>query len=151
MTNMISPEQLRRFPYFADVNEDGLKEVAMISDEVSGKAGSTLFSEGDKADSLYIITEGEIDLQYTLGSGELRTVDTLVAGDMVVWSALVEPYRCTASGTLRKDTKLISINGPKLHELMESNKDVGYRMLISVTKLLATRLEGARVQLATID
>ncbi len=148
---MISPEQLRRFPYFADVNEDALKQVAMISDEISAAAGSKLFSEGDPADSLYIITEGEIDLQYTLGSGELRTVDTLVPGDLVVWSALVEPYKCTATGTLRKDTKLIAIGGQKLRELCEANKDLGYRMLISVTKLLATRLEGSRVQLATID
>ncbi|MCH5377050.1 MAG: cyclic nucleotide-binding domain-containing protein [Planctomycetes bacterium] len=148
---MISPEQLRRFPYFADVSEDALKEVAMISDEISATAGGTLFSEGDPADSLFLITEGEIDLQYTLGNGEQRTVDTLVPGDLAVWSVFVEPYKCTATGKLRTDAKLISINGRKLQELCEANKDLGYRMLISVAQLLATRLEGARVQLATID
>ena len=36
---MISPEQLRRYPYFADVNENALKEVAMISDEVAAEGG----------------------------------------------------------------------------------------------------------------
>ena len=41
---MISPEQLRRYPYFADVNEDALKEVAMIADEVAAWAGITLYS-----------------------------------------------------------------------------------------------------------
>jgi CRP-like cAMP-binding protein len=148
---MISPELLRRYPYFADVNEETLKEVAMISEEVSGTAGTTLYKQGDPAESLFIITSGEMDLQYELGNGELRTVDTIVAGDLAVWSAVVEPYRCTASGTLRKDTRLIAINGAKLRNLMEANCDLGYRILLSVTKLLATRLEGARVQLATID
>ena len=148
---MISPELLRRYPYFADVSEESLKEVAMISEEISGAAGETLFKQGDPAELLYVMTEGEIDLQYELGSGELRTVDTLVAGDLAVWSAVVEPYRCTASGTMRKDTKLLAIQGVKLRELMETNHDLGYRLLLSVTKLLATRLEGARVQLATID
>ncbi len=148
---MISPELLRRYPYFANISEEALKEVAMISEEISAAAGSTLYKQGDPADSLFIITEGEMDLQYELGNGELRTVDTVVAGDLAVWSSVVEPYRCTASGTLRKDTKLIAINAPKLRELMESNHDLGYRLLLSVTKLLATRLEGARVQLATID
>jgi CRP-like cAMP-binding protein len=148
---MISPELLRRYPYFADVTEDALKEVAMISDETSAAAGSTLFIEGDPADRLFIITDGEMDLQYMLGNGELRTVDTLVSGDLAVWSAVVEPYKCTATGTVRKDTKLIAINGHKLRDLMEANNDLGYRILISVTKLLATRLEGARVQLATVD
>ena len=149
--NMISPEMLRRYPYFADVNEQALKEVAMISEEITAAADSFLFSEDDKSEFLYILTDGEIDLQYTLGSGELRTVDTAVPGDMIGWSALVEPYRLTAAGKVRKNARLIAINGPKLRDLCEANKDLGYRLMVSITKLLATRLEGARVQLATID
>ena len=150
---MISPELLRRYPYFADISEEALKEVAMISEEITAAAGSTLFCEGDKADDLYILCEGEVDLQYTLGSGELRTVDTLVAGDLILWSALVEPFKSTGTGTVRKerDAKLIAVDGQKLRQLCETNHDLGYRMLISITTLLATRLEGARVQLATVD
>ena len=150
---MISPELLRRYPYFADVSDESLKEVAMISEEVTAAPGSTLFCEGDKAESLYILVEGEVDLQYTLGSGELRTVDTLVDGDLILWSALVEPYKSTATGTVRKerDAKLIAVDGQQLRQLCETNHDLGYRMLISITTLLATRLEGARVQLATVD
>jgi CRP-like cAMP-binding protein len=148
---MISPELLRRYPYFADVSETALKELAMASEEVTAKAGSRLFSEGDPAEHLYILVDGEVDLQYTLGDGQLRTVDTLVSGDLMVWSALVEPYKCTATGTVKKDSKLIAINGPKLRAQCERDHDLGYDMLISITKLLATRLEGARVQLATVD
>ena len=147
---MISPEQLRRYPFFADVSEDALKEVAMISDDVVAESGKTLFNEDDPADAMYILVDGEVDIKYTLGDGEKRVVDTLVAGDLLVWSALVEPYRCTATGTTRKPCKLISINAKKLRALCEVNQDLGYRMLISVTQLLATRLEGARVQLATV-
>lgn len=147
---MISPEVLRRYPYFAKISEESLKKVAMISDELAARAGTTLFSEGDRADKLYIIVEGEIDIQYTLGSGEHRVVDTLVAGDLMMWSALVEPYRSTATGSVKKDSKLIAIDGIKLRELCEQDHGLGYRMLISLTRLLAHRLEGARVQLATI-
>ena len=75
----------------------------------------------------------------------------LVAGDLVGWSALVEPYKSTATGTVKKDLKGISIDGLKLRELCEAQHDLGYRMLLCVTQLLATRLEGARVQLATMD
>jgi CRP-like cAMP-binding protein len=148
---MISPETLRRYPYFADVTEDCLREVAMLSEEVTIAGGTVLFREGDKADRLYILVDGEVDIQYTLGSGELRTVDTLVPGELIMWSALVEPFRSTAVGTTRQDSKMIAIAGDKLRELCEQNHDLGYRMLISLTKLLATRLEGARVQLATVD
>ena len=147
---MISPEQLRRYPFFCCISEEALKEAAMISDEMTAEAGKTLFSEGDRADAMFILVDGEVDVKYTLGNGEQRTIDTLVAGDLLVWSTLVEPYRCTAIGITRKASKLISINGPKLRELCEKYHDLGYRMLISITQLLAARLEGARVQLATV-
>ena len=148
---MISPELLRRYPYFADVSEDALKEVAMIGEENSATADTTLFTDGDRADSLHILVEGEVDLKYTLGNGDQRTVDTLVAGDLLLWSALVEPYKATATGICKTNVKLLSFDGRKLKDLCESNHDLGYRMLICLTKLLANRLEGARVQLATID
>jgi CRP/FNR family cyclic AMP-dependent transcriptional regulator len=147
---MISPELLRRYPYFAKVGEESLKKVAMLAEETTARASAALFHEGDKSEKLYIIVDGEVDLQYTLGSGELRTVDTLVAGDLMMWSALVEPYRSTATGSVKKDTKLIAIDGTKLRDLCEQDHDLGYRMLLSLTQLLATRLEGARVQLATL-
>ena len=46
---------------------------------------------------------------------------------------------------------MIVIRAEKLRELCEQDHALGHRLLISLTKLLASRLEGARVQLATID
>ena len=88
---MISPELLRRYPYFADISEDSLRQVAMISDERSAPNGTVIFQEGDVAEGLFIIAEGEVDIQYTLGSGEPRTVDTVVAGELSMWSRSSPP------------------------------------------------------------
>jgi CRP-like cAMP-binding protein len=148
---VISPELLRRFSSFVDVDEATLRKVAMISQEVRPAAGDTLFREGDKAENFYLILEGEIDLKYAVGGDEDRTVDTLVAGDLLVWSAMVEPYTCTASGVVRKNARLIAIDGKQLRGLCETNHDLDYSMLVALTSVLATRLEGARIQLATAD
>jgi CRP-like cAMP-binding protein len=147
---MISPESLRRYPYFAGVREESLKQVAMMADEQFIPAGTVLFKEGDPAERLYIIVEGEMDVDYTLGSGETRTVDTVVAGDLTMWSALVQPHKATAVATARRDTRLIAIDGPALRELCEQDHDLGYRLLLCLTRLLAHRLQAARVQLATV-
>ena len=37
---MISPEVLRRYPYFAGISEESLKQVAMIADETCVAAGN---------------------------------------------------------------------------------------------------------------
>jgi len=145
---MVSPEMLRRYPYFAKISEESLKEIAMMAEERSYPAGLQLFNEGDPADYLNIIVEGEVQIQYQLGNGEKRTVDTLVAGDILVWSALIEPYRTTAIGTTSKTTKVIAIKAKPLRELCDRDPMVGYQLTREIAKLLAHRLESARVQLA---
>ncbi len=148
---MISPEVLRRYPYFASIDDESLKAVAVIADEKSISAGTRIFHEADPADTLNIVVQGEVEIQYILGSGEHRTVDTLVEGDILGWSALIEPYKYTAVGTAKRDTRLVAIDAPKLRDLCDKDTQLGYRLAIQIAKLLAHRLEGARVQLAAID
>jgi CRP-like cAMP-binding protein len=147
---MISPEVLRRYPYFAGIDEESLKQLAMIAEEKSVPAHTAMFREGDPATYLYVILTGEVNIQYELGSGELRTVDTLVAGDLLMWSALVEPYRATAMGTTTKETQLARIDAAKLRQFCERQPLLGYRLMTQAAKLLAHRLERARVQLAVV-
>ena len=148
---MISPEILRRYPYFAAAHDEGLRALAMICEEVTVAAGTVMYREGDKADKLYILVEGEVDIQYTLGSGELRTVDTIVPGELMMWSALVEPYKSTAVVTVRQNSKLIALDSEKLRAYSAKDHKVANDVLLHLIKMLATRLEGARIQLATID
>jgi CRP/FNR family transcriptional regulator, cyclic AMP receptor protein len=147
---MISPEVLRRYPYFAGLSDESLKQLAMIAEEKTVPANSVMFREGDPASHLSVILKGEVNIQYMLGNEELRTVDTLVEGDLLMWSALVEPYRATALGTTTKDTRLARIDAAKLRLLCENEPILGYRLMTQVARLLAHRLEGARVQLAVL-
>lgn len=147
---MISPEVLRRYPYFAGISDESLKQLAMIAEEKSVSANVEMFREGDPANRLYIIVKGEVNIQYLLGSGELRTVDTLVGGDLLMWSALVEPYKATAIGTTTKPTELVCLGAAKLRDLCQSDPMLGYRLMTQVARLLAHRLESARVQLAVV-
>lgn len=148
---MISPEILRRYPCFANLSDQILKKIAVLAEEKTIPAGQRIFGEGEPAKYLYVITRGEVNIQYLLGNGELRTVDTLVDGDLLVWSAMIEPYKTTAFGTATKETQLVGIVADKLRKLCEEDPLLGYRLTTEVAKLLAHRLEGARVQLAAHD
>jgi CRP/FNR family transcriptional regulator, cyclic AMP receptor protein len=148
---MISPEILRRYPYFTAAQDEGLRVLAMMCDEVTVPSGTVMFREGDKVDKLFILVDGEVDIQYMRGSGELRTVDTIVPGELLMWSALVEPYKSTAVVTTRQNSKLIAVDAEKLRAYCAKDLKVANDMLLNVTKKLAMQLEGARIQLATID
>ncbi|MHB8902306.1 MAG: Crp/Fnr family transcriptional regulator [Thermoguttaceae bacterium] len=148
---MISPESLRRYPYFANIGDESLKALAMIAQEKLVPAGTEMFREGNPADTLHVITQGEVEIRYVLGDGEERVVDTLVGGELLCWSALVEPYKVTAIGTTVKDTQLICLDAKKVRELCDGEPLLGYQLVKAIAKLLAERLENARVQLAAVD
>jgi len=148
---MVSPELLRRFSCFSPIQEESLKSLAAISHEDAVPAGYRLFGEGDPADTLSLVVEGEVDIQYLLGNGELRTVDTLIAGDILGWSALVPPYKMTGIATTCKATRLLRVQAQALRELCERDPLLGYRLGTQVVRLLADRVEGTRAQLATVD
>ncbi len=146
---MISPEILRRYPYFAGVDDATLRQLAMSAEEKQQIPGGTrLFAEGEPAKRLGIIVCGEVNIQYLLGNGEMRTVDTLVAGDLLGFSAVIEPYLYTGFGTTTQRTDLVLLDALKLRELSRNDARLGYQLMLEVAKLLAHRLEGARVQLA---
>ena len=131
---MISPEILRRYPYFAGIDEASLRQLAMIAAEKKSiPAAARLFDAGEPVKHLAIIIRGEVNIQYLLG-----------------FSALIPPYKYTGFGTTTQETDLALIDACKLRELCNHAPQLGYQLTLHVAKLLAHRLEGACVQLAAV-
>jgi len=145
---MVSPEVLRRYPYFKAASEESLKKLAMFSEEQSCAPGQFLFRDGEPAEHLFILTQGEVDIQYELHGQEHRTVDTRVTGDLLVWSAIVPPFRTTAFGVATRDTTAVAIDALKLRELCDKDLELGYDLFKEIAHVMSHRLQGARVQLA---
>lgn len=160
---MISPEVLRRYPHFANVPDECLKSVASISNtrkfkakerlfEESGelKGSAQLYEKGEEATHLLLLTEGEVNVVFDLPKGEEIVVDTLVPGDLMAIAAIIPPYRLTATGVARSDGELIEIEAKALRKLLDEVPELGYALMSSVAKTAMSRLNEARVQLASL-
>ena len=148
---MVSPELLRRYPHFAGVSYETLKKLAMLAEEKVIPAGTTLFQEWELANHLYLIVQGAVSVRFAVGREKPRTVDAIEAGDLAVWSALVEPYRTTGNGVTTRETRLLAFEAPRLRELCREDPRLGYNLMTEVIKALISRLDGTRVQLAVAD
>lgn len=144
---MISPEVLRRYPHFAQIPYESLRAIAALADERKFKAGERLLTERANADALMIISAGEVELVYDLPSGKESVVGTLVPGDLLAVSAVLEPYENTVNAKARSDGELIAIRAKELRQLCETDSEVGYRVMHHVAKALRSRLVDVRVQL----
>lgn len=149
---MISPELLRRYPFFCCLDDAQQKAVAMIAEEISVPAGTVLFEEGQPADTLYFLLEGSVDLYFTVpgeGSkpGKEFWVGEINPGEPLGISALIEPYRLTAMARAGAPSRLLKVNAAALRALCEVDNRMAYALMRQVAKAAMERLHATRVQM----
>jgi CRP/FNR family cyclic AMP-dependent transcriptional regulator len=151
---MISPETLRRYPFFSFMSPDQLRDVAMISDETNYSTGDILFNIGDQADVCFMLMEGAVDLHYIVVD-ELEpalrkefVVGTINPGEVLGISAIVEPYEFTATAIAINDSRLLKTDATALRELCQRDLTLNLGLQTMVAKATMERLHATRVQLA---
>lgn len=151
---MISPETLRFFPLFAKQSQYMLKEIAMLSTEKHLKAGEWLFRYDEPALWLYLVLDGAMSLALVLdynGTGEhIETMGSLGRGEVLGWSALVEPYIYSLGAQALKDSNLIEIEAGALRELLDDNPLYGYWFMKYIAEVISERLRYKCIQLLSM-
>lgn len=151
---MVSPELLRRFPFFGPLSVEQLQAIAMITEEISVPTNTKLFEECQAADNFYLLVSGAIDFTYKSEEefhpkgSKVFAVGEVNPEEVFGISALIQPYEYSASATTSKDCKVLKTDAQKLRELIESDAALGYTLLHQVAKAAMERLAYTRVQLA---
>jgi len=151
---MVSPELLRRYPYFGVLADAHLKEIAMIAEEATIEKGAEIFEECGLADKLYLLQDGSVDLYFKVVE-EYRPdltkefmVGEINPGEVFAISALIEPYSLNATAKVTKTCKVIVIDAVALRDLCEKDPLLGYQIMQQTAKVLMERLGYMRLQLA---
>jgi CRP/FNR family cyclic AMP-dependent transcriptional regulator len=152
MVVTLSIEVLRRIPLFAELPESALVSLAINSHEVSFKKGEWLFREGDQAEALYIVLSGSVDIRLAIDATrqEFADVDTLVAGDIIGWSALVEPFIYRMGAVALSDTRLAYIDGEALAQVIDTYPETSCKLMRQVTRIIGDRLDALRVRFVSM-
>jgi CRP/FNR family cyclic AMP-dependent transcriptional regulator len=148
---MISPELLRRYPFFGQLNDDQLKAIAMIAEEKTYPKGAIMLKENSPANKLMLLLEGDVDLIFS-GGGEGAIVNALVGsiapGEILGVSSLIEPYTYICSARNTMPVKVIEMDGAALRAMFELDQKLGFSMMRSVAAAVLERLKYTQVELA---
>ena len=150
---MISLEILRYYPIFAGQNAEILKQIAMLADEQEIREGGRLFFEGEIANTLCLIQEGAVSLTMNLGEyGERRIekLDPLGKGEVVGWSALIEPHEYTMGAMAEEQTRYVAFDGQALRELLDDNPEAGYYLYKKLAEVMGHRLVSKCTQIMSL-
>ncbi len=150
---MISPELVRRYPFFGGLDDAQLKAIAMIADEVDCQTGATLFENDQAATALYLLLTGNVELFDVVTDRidpALRKefyVSDINPGEIIGISALVEPHRYTATARVVSPSCLLKMDAVALRALCEANPPMAANLMRQIARVAMERLHDTRVQL----
>ncbi len=149
---VVNPEILKGFPFFAGLSEAELRSLSIIADEVSFQRGDFIFREDTSAQALHLLLDGWVDIVIKAAARTERCelVTTLTAGDILGWSALVEPYVYTASAVCASPVSVIEFKGRDLLALFEIDLRLCGLIMKKVCRVIADRLDATRLQMVSL-
>ena len=131
---------LKKARIFADLEDDELERIAEICKEQRFKSAKTLFNEGDPGNRLYIIAEGEVRISRNVpGSGE-EALSVLKSGACFGEMAVFDRSERSTDAIANTDCTLITISRPDFEMLLDFDRDLAFKVLWSVVRLLSERL-----------
>ena len=140
-------EALQRCELFSTLGEEEIEQIATLSEIKTYKAGDTVITQGEYGTKLYLIAEGQVALLRSVNLGSRQgtmTIALLGRGRGVGWSALIcEPCSASASAVCQKPSKLVSLEGTKLREMLDARPEVGFQVMERLAYVLNDRLRAA--------
>ena len=112
VTSDVMLEIFKRTMPFQVVSDGMLRKIAALCWQVNYPPGTSVYVAGDKADDLYIIVSGKIEHTLEPGVNARRPLQTLGAGDVFGWAALMDkfPHRLARAKAVDA-VEIVRING----------------------------------------
>lgn len=142
---MINLDFLKEVDIFKGLDENQLASVQRGCREKEYRDGDRLFREGEKADHIWVVVEGRIDLRFDLPGGvssEATTVSHVSTTNSFGWSSFVPPYNYSLSAYCSGRTcKVICLDREYLHNLFEEDSGMGYKVTSNLAGVISTRFD----------
>ena len=125
---------------FEDLDDDEIEGVGEICHEVDFAGGEYIFREGEEGDGLFIVDTGEVRISRDVpGAGE-EAITVLRRGACFGEMSVLDRSQRSTDAIAHSRCRLITISREDFAMLLESDRDLAYKVLWSVVRLLCQRL-----------
>ena len=140
---MVRLDFLEKAEVFKGLNQDQLAAARDCCEEVEFNHGDKIFAEGDNADNLFVVINGQVDLRFDLpkrSTSEENTISSISEGQTFGWSSMVPPHKYTLSAYCVKGScKLIKAEKESLAHLIKKDDEFGYRVMSNIVAIIGKR------------
>ncbi len=140
--------QLSSCYLFQDLSKTQLNSFIAIGNETHIQKGQWLFREDEAAEQMFILKDGAVELLTTVEDDiELPIAIIRTPGNCFGTSTLVPPHRYSLSARVVEEGTLLTIKKDDIEELIKQDHELGYAILINLSKHFLDRLKETRQEL----
>ena len=144
------PLELREIDVFLGRKESTLDALEACMEKRTYKAGEKIFSQGDTGDELFLIRRGAVRIVLPLGNKQSHHLATFGRGDFFGEMAFLDPDPRSADALAFSDVDLFVLSRKRFDTLAEEHKRLAIGLVLSVARVLSTRLRYANAELRAL-
>jgi CRP-like cAMP-binding protein len=139
---MTTIQELKSFNLFHGLNDGELERIAPLCQERSLKEGAVCFLQGTPASELHLCRNGKVNIvvKHWEAPHIYVKIHTALGGEAFGWSALVEPYKYTASAICAENTEEVYLQRAGLFKVFDEFPHMGLKFMKNLTALVRFRL-----------
>ena len=147
---MVEKSELLRVPVFADLPDDQIAWFISQSQELHLKAGESYSRQGDPADAMFVLLEGQLQGRGELGGETI--IFSLKPGDVTGLLPFSRMKQFTVSGRAETDSRALRFPASLFPDLVQKMPELTKRLvgLMSDRIRETTRMEQQRDRLASL-
>lgn len=139
-----------KVPIFQNLNNEELLEVVKTINHKEYRKGDAIFTEGNIANTLYFINEGNIKLYKYTKDGKEQILHVLSEGEFFGELDLIKPSKYGFNSKAIVNSKICTLTKDEMKDIIMRKPEIGIKVLETVGERLA-KVENLVQNLATND
>jgi CRP/FNR family transcriptional regulator, cyclic AMP receptor protein len=140
------PNELHSHPFVAEFQPEHLARLAALAKPVHFDADQVIFREGDDYSVFYLLVDGMVALELEV-PGHLLRVQTLYAGEVFDWSALLPHAGKHFQARALDRVTAQAFEGEQLLASFKDDPEFGLAFMLRLMGVVSERLRATRLQL----
>jgi CRP-like cAMP-binding protein len=149
-TNLMSSNLLENFSLFegfSAAEKDCLRPLFLFS---YVPEGTILFEQGEPAEHLYIVADGEVLIRYKPEDGPTLVLTRVRKEGVVGWSAAIGSRIYTSSAMCAENSQLLRVRSDDLRHFAEIHPETANLLLERLAMVIADRLRHTHPEIMTL-
>jgi CRP-like cAMP-binding protein len=142
-------QDLESHPFVSDFSPQDRARLATLAKEVRFEPDQVIFREGDDYSVFYLLGRGMVALELEVPGHVLR-VQTLYAGDVFDWSALLPHAGKHFQARALDAVTALAFEGDQLLASFKADPQFGLAFMLRLMGVVSERLRNTRLQLVDV-